>query len=359
MSDGEADPLGEIGLGAGQSPLVSVVVVNFNGGELTRECLACLRRQTYPNREIIVVDNGSSDGSVDLVRQAFPEARLVALTENRGFAGGCNAGIRAATEQLIATINNDAFAEPTWLEEMVRVALRDPRVGMVASKLLLAHRPTTIDAAGVCLDRVGIAWDRNNGLADNPAETDQELFGPCAAAALYARRLFDDVDGFDESFFCYLEDVDLAWRARLAGWRCVYAPRARALHRHSATAGENSRFKRYQLGRNKVWMIAKNYPSPAIWLYLPFILAYDLTGLLIAILVNGGSPADRLAGLAGRAAGLVTLPSVIARRREEVRPRRLTGGQALSVLDPPRWPWLLLRQRARLRKVAAPVKPSS
>lgn len=340
-------------------PLVSVVVVNLNGGEMLRECLGCLSRQSYLNREIIVVDNGSSDGSIALARRECPEARIVALERNRGFAGGCNAGIRAATGDFVATINNDASAEATWLEEMVRAVHADPSIGMVASKLLLAHAPATVDSAGISVDRAGIAWDRHAGSTDDPSELNREIFGPCAAGALYSRRLFDDIGAFDEDFFCYLEDVDLAWRAQLAGWRCVYAPRARALHRHSATAGRSSRFKRHQLGRNKVWTIAKNYPSPAIWFYLPIIVLYDLAGLLVILmrLENERSLADRLAGVAGRIDGLVGLPAALAKRREAASRRRITGWQAFLRMDGARWPWLLALQQARLERATAPASP--
>lgn len=322
---------------------------------MLRDCLASLRRQSYPSREIIVVDNGSSDGSIDLVRDEFPEVRIIALAHNRGFAGGCNAGIQAATGQLIATINNDAFAEATWLEEMVRAAQIDEKIGMVASKLLFAHEPTTVNAAGICVDRAGIAWDRHSGFTDDASEADQEIFGPCAAAALYSRRLFDEVGTFDEDFYCYLEDVDLAWRAQLAGWRCVYAPRARALHRHSATAGRNSRFKRYHLGRNKIWMIAKNYPSPAIWFYLPIILLYEVVGLLVVTLTPGGtgsSLADRLAGVAGRVDGLAALPAALGKRREAAKRHPMVGRQAFLRMDGVRWPWFLIRQHARLQRTS-------
>ncbi|MGH2457573.1 MAG: glycosyltransferase family 2 protein, partial [Chloroflexota bacterium] len=316
---------------------------------------------TYPNRETVLVDNGSSDGSLDLVGREFPEARIVALERNHGFAGGCNAGIQAATGDYIATINNDAFAEATWLEELVRAAQTHPTIGMVASKLLLAHAPGTVDAAGLTVDRAGIAWDRGAGAPDDPTEPSRDVFGPCAAGALYARRLIDDVGAFDEDFFCYLEDVDLAWRAQLAGWRCVFAPRARALHRHSATAGRDSRFKRYQLGRNKVWAIAKNYPSPAIWFYLPLIVLYDLAGLLVVTLARGGADrplGDRLAGLAGRIDGLVALRSALAKRRAAAPRRRIPGRQAFLRLDGMSPPWLLARRRASLTRATAPADPS-
>ena len=136
---------------------------------------------------------------------------------------------------------------------------------MVASKMLFAHRPEIINSAGIAMDWAGIAWDWRGGEIDTPAEEhDSEVFGPCGGAALYSRRMLDEIGLFDEDFFMYLEDVDLACRARLAGWHCLLPPQARVLHAHSATAGEGSPFKSYQLGRNKIWTLVKNFPQPLL-----------------------------------------------------------------------------------------------
>jgi len=339
-------PTGATG-GAGKpAPLVSVVIPNLNGRAILGECLTCLRAQTYPNFEVIVVDNGSSDGSVEWVRERFPEVRVIALPANQGFAGGCNVGIRAARGTLIATLNNDARAEPTWLAEMVRV-IEQPGVGMVASKMLRASNPALIDSAGICVDRLGIAWDRCAGHPADEADVEVDVFGPCGGAALYRRALFEDVGLFDEDFFCYLEDVDLAWRALAAGWRCRYAPRARVYHDHSATAVENSPFKRYHLGRNKIWMIAKNYPSPAVWWLLPAIAVYDLAGALTiaaAELARGASLSSALAGFRGRLDGLRGLPRAVRKRRAFQAARHLPSAGAFRYLEGPAWPWRVARR---------------
>ena len=146
-------------------------------------------------------------------------------------------------------------------------------MGMVASKMLFAHRPEIINSAGIAMDSAGIAWDRRGGEHDQPDETDLvEVFGPCGGAALYTRAMLDEIGLFDEDFFMYLEDVDLACRARLAGWTCLLQPQARVLHAHSATAGEGSPFKSYQLGRNKVWTLIKNVPQPFLEQHWPEII---------------------------------------------------------------------------------------
>jgi GT2 family glycosyltransferase len=332
-------------------PLVSILVVNFNGRKLLTECLASVRCQTYPRFEVILVDNGSTDGSVDLVRRDFPEVRIVALPTNRGFAGGCNAGIQAAAGDFIVTVNNDVRLDPTWLEEMVAAVRHRPGVGMVAAKMLFSRNPKVVDSTGICLDRAGMAWHLNGGSAHDSSEVEHDVFGPCAGAALYRRELFDDVGTFDEDFFCYLEDVDLAWRAQSAGWRCVYAPQARALHHHSSTAVEDSPFKRFHLGRNKVWLIAKNYPSPDIWYYLPIILLYDLVGVLAMVLfsANGSRSTEaRLASVAGRLAGLAGLGMMLAKRKAARRRWRLPKWRIMSQMGGIPWPWSMYRRYAHL-----------
>ena len=324
------------------NPLVSVVVVNYNGRDLTVACLDCLARQTYEPIEIVVVDNGSRDGSADFLADRYPAARLVRLEDNRGFAAGCNVGIAVAQGEFIATLNNDAYAEPRWIEAMVTAIQTDPAIGSVASKLLFAHQPSVVNSAGVCLDRLAIAWDRDGGALDDSDLREPEVFGASAGAALYRRALFEDVGPFDADFFMYLEDVDLAWRARLAGWRCVVCPGARVYHVHSASAGDVSPFKRYHLGRNKVWLIAKNYPAPALWAYLPLIVGYDLAAILSSIFLRRGqrlSPSAELARLRGRLDGLVGLRGALRKRRLIQANRRAGAAEALAVLEPVPWPW--------------------
>ncbi len=339
------------GTRASRSLLVSIVIPNFNGRHLLADCLESIRCQTYPHREVIVVDNGSTDGSVDWLRREFPDVRVIALPTNRGFAGGCNVGIRAARGEFIVTLNNDVYLEPTWLEEMVRVATGRADVGMVAARMLFSHNPCLVDSAGISVDRAGLAWHLNGGSSNDLIEDEREVFGPCGGAALYRRALFDDVGTFDEDFFCYLEDVDLAWRAQAAGWRCLYAPRARAFHHHSSTAVEDSPFKRFHLGRNKVWLIAKNYPSPAVWLYLPMILLYDVVGLLGMLLFTRGGGRSfeaRLASLAGRLAGLVGIGSSLAKRKDAHARQRVPGWRVLSQMGAIPSPWSMYRRYAHL-----------
>jgi len=260
-------------------PLVTTIVVNRDGLAHLQRCLPSLLAQRYEPQQLILVDNGSRDASVAYMRATCPQAQIITLTENRGFAAANNLAIRQAKGDFIALLNNDAFVEPDWLESLVSVARRDERIGMVASKMLFVAPRGVVNSAGICVDRVGIAWDRLGGTCDNADQQVVEVFGACAGAAPYRRALFDDIGLFDEDFFAYLEDVDLAWRAQLAGWRALYAPAARVTHWHSATSVEGSPFKSRSLGRNKLWLILKNYPSPYLWYYLPLIVAYDVAAV--------------------------------------------------------------------------------
>jgi GT2 family glycosyltransferase len=335
----------------GTQPLkVSVVVVSYNGRDLIGACLDSLLAQIYPIAELILVDNGSSDGTVRFVRQTYPVVRVVELANNRGFAGGANVGIRSSTGELVAFLNSDATADPGWLTALVRVAQSRPDVGMVASQMRFMAEPNTINSAGICLDRAGVAWDRGGGAPAGTVELSEETFGACGGAALYRRALFDDVGVYDDEFFMYLEDVDLAWRAQLAGWRCAYASDARVLHRHSASAVEHSPFKRYLLARNKVWLIAKNYPTPDLFVYLPVIVGLELGALAVNLFgrTPGVSRAARLATIRGRFAGLATIGVALRKRGGVQRRRRVPLRHLRATLEPVAWPWVYTRRFSHL-----------
>jgi hypothetical protein len=266
---------------------VTIIVVNWNGRRHLEPCLGALTAQRYQPREIIVVDNGSTDGSVEYMAAHFPDVRVIGLKTNLGFAAANNVAIRESSGEYVALINNDAYADPDWLANLVAVAEADPTIGMVASKMLFADRPGIINSTGICVDRAGIAWDREGGVPDTATSINAiEIFGPCGGAALYRRSMLDAIGLFDEAFFMYLEDVDLAWRARRAGWRCCYAPAAQVRHHHSASAGEGSPFKSFQLGRNKLWLLAKNYPARACWKYVPLVIAYDVAAVVYALVAR-------------------------------------------------------------------------
>lgn len=333
---------------------VSVIIPNWNGKLYLEGCLSSVMAQTYPDFEVVLVDNGSTDGSAEFVARRFPQVRIIRHDENLGFAAGNNTAIRATRSPYVATLNNDAQAKPTWLDALVEAMESDDQVGMCASKMLYAHRPEIIDSAGLSPDVAGIAWNRRWGehdVDDDAGPT--EVFGACAGAALYRRAMLHQIGLFDEDFFSYLEDADLAWRARLAGWKCLYVPSAMVYHVHSATGGVGSPFKNYLLGRNKIWTIVKNYPSPQLFCYLPLIVACDLAAVAYGLLVRGD-----ISPLRGRLAALRALPAAWQKRRAIQSQRVVPFADLARHMRPLRSPLSVLRQ-ARSLPGPSEVAPSS
>ena len=263
---------------------VTVVIVNWNGERFLDHCLTALLAQTVAPHEIIVVDNASSDASLDIVRR-FPSVRLLAQNENLGFARGNNLAIEAAVaeSEWIALLNPDAFVDPHWLEGLLSAASDYPAFDVFGSKLVNAANPAMLDGAGDAYHISGLVWRMAHG-APNPSSSEQvqEVFSPCAAAALYRRSALLAVGGFDEDFFCYMEDVDLGFRLRLAGYRCLYVPASVAHHVGSGTTGgQHSDFAVYHGHRNLVWTYIKNMPGLMFWLFLPLHLALNLLTLVV------------------------------------------------------------------------------
>jgi len=289
---------------------VAVVIVNWNGLQHLRTCIPAVLAQDYPDFQVVVVDNGSTDGSGEWLRAEFPGVRLIVNEVNRGFARATNQGIRATESAYVATLNNDARPEPGWLSAMVKAMEHKDRVGMVAAQIRFAHRPDRLDSAGIEVDRLGIAWNRRFGqpVGGEPSEV-QEVFGPCGAAALYRRAMLEEVGLFDERFFAYYEDVELAWRARRAGWRCLYTPQGRVYHVHSATGGRMPAFKAYHLGRNKWWTLFKHYPFRSLGRWVPLLLISDTVAWLWPLLRRGET-----AGLRGRWAAFRQREAFLAER---------------------------------------------
>ncbi len=255
-------------------PETSVIITNWNGKQWLSTCLDALNRQTYRDFELIFVDDGSTDGSAAWVAENYPQARLIKQRPHVGFAAANNIGIRAARGEYIVTLNNDTRPDENFLRELV-AGLTAPDVGMVAAQMRLWDSPETLDSAGIAVDWAGFGWNCGWGQAVSAWNEPGEVFGPCAGAALYRRAMLDEIGLFDEDFYAYYEDVDLAWRARRAGRRCRYAPAAWVLHKHSATGRLFSQKKVFLLNRNRLWAIVKNYaPVDLLWAW-PLIILGD------------------------------------------------------------------------------------
>jgi GT2 family glycosyltransferase len=225
------------------------------------ECLESLRSQTFIDFEIIVVDNGSTDGSVEIIRSHFPECLIILNTSNYGFAKGNNQGIKKAKGKYIALLNNDAQAERHWLEELVKVAEEDHRIGMLASKIYLQGSSKVIDNVGHLIYRDGLNRGRGRLEVDHGQfDQKEEVLFPSGCAALYRRKMLDEIGLFDEDFFPYGDDTDLGLKGRLAGWKCLYVPRAVVYHRYSQSSGSYSPLKAFYVERNRVWIAIKYFP---------------------------------------------------------------------------------------------------
>ena len=268
--------------------LVSVVVVNYGRAELLRACLQSLLEQTWPRLEILVVDNGSQDHSADVVSSfADRGIRLLALTENRGFAAAVNLGVRECRGELVALLNNDAVASPEWIEQLVSGTGASPETGICASKILF-YGTGVIDKAGHLIFPDGQNRGRGTGERDRGQyDRTQEVLAADGCAALYRKEVLEQVGGFDESFFAYAEDADLGLRARWLGWRCLYVPGAVVHHHHSSTLGPYSPRKIYWVERNRLWLALKNFPLPLLLLN-PVFTGYRLAWNLCAALLRRG-----------------------------------------------------------------------
>jgi len=271
---------------------VSVIIVNWNGEKFLERCLTALMDQTVKPHEIILVDNASSDGSIEIARR-FPLVRLIALDWNTGFARGNNLAIEAASEESewIGLINPDAFAEPHWLKALLEMAEANPGFDVFGSKLVNAGDPTLLDGAGDAYHFSGLVWRMGHGSpVPTTVESESEVFSPCAAAALYRRSALRELGGFDEDYFCYVEDVDLGFRLRLAGHRCLYVPQSMAYHVGSGTTGgQHSDFAMYHGHRNLVWTFVKDMPGFLFWLLLPLHVTLNLISIIwFALRGRGG-----------------------------------------------------------------------
>ncbi len=327
----------------GARPPISAIVPTWNARRYLPACIAALRAELrlHDGDEIVLVDNGSRDDAAAWARAHAPDVSLLLLPHNRGFAGGTNAGIRAARGDLLLLCNDDAMLEPGSVAALWRALDTAPQVGAAAGVLTVSRRPHLVASAGIEVLRDGVAIDREIGAAvDTLPAAPLEVFGASGGLALLRRALLDDIGLFAESFFCYLEDVDLAWRARLRGWRTLLAPAARARHVYSASG---SGFKQRLLARNRLRVLLRCLPTPLLLDCLPSIVRYDVLALAYSLLRRQPAMA------AGRMQALAELPALL-RQRHALQARRTASLASLARwLEPAPGPLAALRMRALLR----------
>jgi GT2 family glycosyltransferase len=332
--------------------LISLVVVNWNRKDLLRACLTSVARQAGVEFETIVVDNGSTDGSADLAEQEF-RARVIRNAENRGFCAANNQGIAAARGEFIALLNNDAEAEPGWLAALHQVCAAQPDVGMAASKVLVWEDPRRIDKAGHLMFPDGQNRGRGAGALDQGQyDREEEVLWPDGCAAMYRKSMFDQIGGFDEDFFAYGDDAELGLRARIAGWRCVYTPRAVVRHHRGSTMGKGSGRRLELIERNRVLLALKLFPWSLLLLNPFFFAARLIAGWTAA--QRGKGDTAHFPGIAGKfkmaralirgdLQALLLAPRMWRKRAEVARSRRLSPRQVRR---------LILAHRLSLREVA-------
>jgi GT2 family glycosyltransferase len=270
--------------------------------------------------EVILVDNASSDGSIEHVKSCYPWVNIVRNQKNLGFAGGTNVGIKQAKGEYILTLNNDTWIEKGFIEHLAE-PIAEKNVGMCASKMLFPDG--RINSTGICISRSGAAWDRGMFEMDKGQyDQEEEVFGPCAGAALYRKAMLEEIGLFDEDFFLYMEDVDLAFRGRLAGWKCIYVPEAVVYHHHGGTAGFGSDLSVYYGNRNVIWYAIKDFPTRLLITSLPFILARNMAVIPYYALRGQGRVI-----LKSKLDALLGIPKMLGKRQ---RVQRLASSQEMG-----------------------------
>lgn len=334
--------------GSGQGtivPKVSVIIVNWNGRRHLEHCLPALSAQSRPPDQIIVVDNGSDDGSVEWLQRHHPELDVVALHENLGFTGGNLRGLAESESEYVVLLNNDTMPLPQWLESLVECAERRPEVGIVASHMTDWEGRLT-DTAGDGCSVSGRGYkQRRNQPASNRLESEY-IFSACAGAALYKREMLDDVGFFDARFFMNGEDTDLSFRAQLRGWQAYLCAGAVVRHRIGASQGVDSNTSVFFGARNHFMTLWKCMPARLIIVYLPFLAAETVKLWLYFALRGRGR-----AYACGVLAGLKAFPGLLEERARVRAGRRVTVAELERKLS---WPRALagLRPGVRRQRVA-------
>lgn len=335
------------------APLVSVIVVNWNRRELLRASLRSLARQQGVAFEVIVVDNGSSDGSAEMVAEEFAAfggapARLIRNRENRGFCAANNQGIVLARGEFVALLNNDAEADAHWLEALSRAFQGRADVGMAASKILIYEDPGLIDKAGHLIYLDGQNRGRGMGLPDDGRyDRLEEALWPDGCAAMYRKQMLEHIGGFDEDFFAYGDDAELGLRARIAGWKCLYVPEAVVRHHRGATLGRESTRRLELIERNRVLLAVKLFPGSLLWRNWLYYLARLVAGVWASM--RGAEETSRFPGWRGklRMAGALVrgdvqalwiTPRMWRKRREVQKIRKLSPRDVRRLLEQYRMP---------------------
>lgn len=276
-------------------PDLTIIIPNFNGKSFLKECFNSLKNQNYPF-EVIIIDNASTDGSADYISNNYPEFTLIRNNTNRGFAVAVNQGIKSTDTEYVFSMNNDVVLEMNCISNLIECLKKNSNYFAASSKMIQYHNKTKIDDAGDEYTILGYTQKVGNGKSTDLYQSTREIFGACAGAALYRRDIFDVIGLFDENFFAYMEDVDISYRAKIYGYKCIYCPKAVVYHVGSATTGSKyNKFKIRLAARNNVYVPYKNMP----WPQLAFNFLFLIFGFLIKYLffLKNGHGNDYITGL--------------------------------------------------------------
>ena len=309
----------------------TLIIVNWNSWDILSQCLEKLKSQTFQNFNVMVIDNASNHSVPNGLLSRYPNATLIQNQFNRGFAAANNQAISLTRDsEWVVLLNPDAFPESNWLQQLIDAAEKNPDYAMFASRQLMDANCHLLDGDGDVYHISGLVWREGHGKKMNDAVREShEVFSPCAAAALYRRDALISAGGFDEKFFCYIEDVDLGFRLRLMGYRCLLIPSAVVHHIGSATSGgQQSDFAVYHGHRNLVWTYMKNMPGWLFWACLPLHLAMNLVTVLVFVWRGQGRVILR-----AKRDALLGLPKMW-RKRQEIQKRRVVSiGEIWRALD--------------------------
>ena len=249
---------------------VTIIIPNYNGKKFMKDCMEALDRQNYRDFHVIFVDNGSTDGSLDFVKEYYPELEILALDKNYGFSRAVNEGIRAARTPYVILLNNDTKVRPGYVEALVGAMEEHPKAFSVSAKMIQMYHPELIDDAGDQYTVLGWAFQRGVAHSVERYKKMSRVFSACAGAAIYRRCVFEEIGYFDEKHFAYLEDLDVGYRARIFGWQNLYCPDAEVEHVGSGTSGSKyNAFKVKLAARNNIYLNYKNMPLLQLILNFP------------------------------------------------------------------------------------------
>lgn len=302
--------------------LVSVIIPNWNGKRFLKGCLDSLMEQTYSELEIWIIDNGSKDDSVAFIEENYPSVKLIKNEHNMGFAPAVNAGIRAAAGDYLALINNDTVVDKNWVSELVKVLDSHPEIGSVGCKMLAYDDHKLLDGVGDGYRRGGLPGRIGHREIDTGRfNTMRYILGACGGAAVYKRAMLDDIGLFDDDYFAYLEDVDIALRAQSAGYKCLYVPTAIIYHLGCGTTGSGYSPMVVKLSaRNNINTIVKNIPMPLLIKFLPQIFFWQAFYFIVVILRGG----QLIPWMLGTLEAILLMPKMIAKRFEINKKRKVS-----------------------------------